>query len=140
MGRVDVTMPNALSGLPDELLYRAQGEFPVEIDQPVRLLAMPDVPYPPAALEARREDSVLAWVAVSAEGEPEEVVIAEGAPDFVGTVSEALLKARFLPAETDGRPIRFYAILRIDFRNGDVRTDEGASAKPAEARPAAQRQ
>jgi periplasmic protein TonB len=140
MGDVDVTVPNVLSLLPDELAYRAQGEYPVEIDQPVQLLAMPDVPYPPAALKAGLEGSVLAWVAVNAEGEPEEVVVGEGASDFAAPVSEALQKARFAPAEADGHKIRFYAILKIDFRSGEVRTDDGVPAKPTQAGLDPQRQ
>jgi TonB family protein len=111
---------------------RVGREFPAEIAQGVRLAAKPDVKYPEDALAARRQGSVLAFVIVDAKGAVEEVSIVEGAPEFAQPVQDALLAARFLPAQDRGTPIRFYTMLRFDFVPN---TPGGAPAEAARAKP-----
>ena len=103
--------------LSDALQQRSQAEYPIEIDKPVRVLVAPAVGYPPAAAKSKREGTVVAWTAVGAGGEIEDIVI-EGDPEFGDAVTQAMGGAKFLPAENDGSPIRFYVVLTFEFRTG----------------------
>ena len=108
----------ALSGLPEELVLRTQGEFLIEVDQLVRVVRNPDVMYPADALKARRIDTVVAWLALDREGTVVETIIVSGEPEFAAAVEAALPTARFLPAENGGATVPFYLILTFEFRGG----------------------
>jgi TonB family protein len=100
-------------------------DFPLEVETPVGLPGKLDVPYPPSALDAQREGTVLAWAIVDAQGRVEDVHVVEGPPDFAAAVTSALRLARLIPARNDGSPIRFYVTLAFDFRleaRGDATT------------------
>jgi outer membrane biosynthesis protein TonB len=108
--------------------------FPPEIDQPVRIGKPLVVPYPPRALRERREDTVVLWAVVDADGIVEKFHFAEGTPEFVRAVTLALRTTRFVPAENNGSVIRFYILLelqfRIDARSGDASASGVVTAAP----------
>jgi len=99
-----------------ELYDRTLREFPVEIGKRPRMTAAIVARYPPAALAAGREDSVIAWVVVNEQGEASEIEFPEGSDEFAEEVRTALRAARFKPAEDRLRPIRFPLALQFDFR------------------------
>ena len=105
-----------LSGLPEELVLRTQGEFLIEVDKLVRVVRNPEVVYPPDALKARREGTVVAWLALDREGAVMETIIVSGEPEFAAAVESALPTARFLPAENGGETVPFYLIMTFEFR------------------------
>ena len=124
-GHVDVSTTSTLARLGEALAGRSLAEFLPEVEKPVRLASALAVDYPPAALQAKREGSVLAWVEVLSDGSVNEVQIVDGAPEFADSVHEALLKARFLPAEAYGQVVQHYIILQFDFRIGSHRAFAG---------------
>ncbi|MEP7330138.1 MAG: energy transducer TonB, partial [Betaproteobacteria bacterium] len=106
----------AQSGLPEELQLRTQGQFLTEVDKLVRVVRNPDIVYPPGALEAKREGTVVVWLALSREGTIEETVIVSGEPEFAAAVEAGLPSATFLPAENEGQAVPFYLIMTFEFR------------------------
>lgn len=108
----------AVSSLPEELVTRTQGQFLIEVDKLVQVVRNPDVVYPPDALKARREGTVVAWLALSREGTVEETIIVSGEPEFAAAVEAALPSARFLPAVNGGEAVPFYLIMTFEFRGG----------------------
>jgi TonB family protein len=117
-GQVDVATTTTLARLGEALAGRSMSEFAPELEQPVRLASKLEPTYPVAALQARHEGSVLAWVHVDRDGTVKEVQIVEGEPEFADSVRDCILKAHFLPAEVDGQPVEHYIILQFDFRIG----------------------
>ncbi len=105
-----------LSGLPEELVLRTQGEFLIEVDKLVRIARNPDLAYPPEALQAGRQGSVVAWLALDRDGAVTETIIVSGEPEFAAAVEAALPTARFLPAENIGETVPFYLIMTFEFR------------------------
>jgi TonB family protein len=98
-----------------DLWSRQVSEFPIEIDRPVALTGTIEARYPPAALAQRREESVVAWVIVDAQGKAEEIEIPEGSQDFADAVRAALKETTFIPARNDLQPIRFPIALEFRF-------------------------
>ncbi len=129
LGSVDVRLQNQslLTGLPNDLANRTTTEFPVEVARLVRMPSKPVVAYPPEALKAQRQGSVLAWVTVEANGDVEEIIIVDGDLEFANAVETALAGTRFEPAADRSGPIRFYTMLRFDFAGGSP----GAAAATA---------
>ena len=114
---VDDRVPRARFG---EALERgALSDFPAEVELPVRLPGKLAVPYPRTALEARREGTVLAWAIVDRQGVVEETNIVSGQGDFNEVVRETLARTRFIPARDGGTTLRFYVMLKFDFRLED---------------------
>ncbi len=119
LGRIRAALSySRLSGLPEELVLRSQSEFLIEVDKLVRVARNPDVIYPPDALKARREGTVVAWLALDREGAVMETIIVSGEPEFAAAVEAALPTARFLPAENGGQTVPFYLIMTFEFRGG----------------------
>lgn len=102
------------------LYDRGLNEFPVEIDRGPRIEGTIVARYPPAALAAGREDSVVAWVVVNAQGEASEIEFPEGTEEFIEEVRSALRAARFQPAQDRLQPIRFPLALQFDFHLGSA--------------------
>ena len=98
-----------------DLVDRQIREFPTEIDWPPRVSGRISVRYPPAALAAGREDTVAVWFVVSPEGEPQEIVVAQGTEEFAEAVTEAIRNARFVPARNSFAPIAFPLALEFRF-------------------------
>ncbi|MFO1412485.1 MAG: TonB family protein [Burkholderiales bacterium] len=99
-----------------ELDARMGVEFPIEIDQPVRMREPILARYPAAALAQGREDTVGVWVLVNAEGVAEEVQVLDGSPEFAAEVVAAVNAATFVPAENRLHKIRFPLALEFEFR------------------------
>ncbi len=125
----------AMGGMSADLVTRAQSSYLIEVEKPVRVLSVPEVPYPPEALRAGRQDTVVAWIAIDREGAIEDVVIDSGEPEFAQAVLAALPKAKFLPAEERGEIIPFYIVLQFDFRTAGGAN--GAAADASTATPTA---
>ncbi len=107
-----------LHSLPEELVLRTQGDYLIEVEKPVRMVKRPDVTYPPDALTAQRQGTVVAWLAITTDGNIDEVIIDAGTEEFAEAVRQALPSAQFLPAEERGQIIPYYIILSFDFRTG----------------------
>lgn len=124
---IDATIPANV--VFDALAVHSLGkEFPVEVGKLVRLRSTPPVAYPPAALKAQKEGSVLALVIVDEHGMPYDISLMEFDKEFVEAAEAALKLTRFTPAEDmNGNPIMFYTMVRIRFlgstpgRAGDAR-------------------
>ena len=122
----------AMAGISTDIVARAHSDYLIEVEKTVRVLRLPEVPYPPEALAAGRQDTVVAWIAVDREGAIEDVVIDSGEPEFAAAVLAALPTAKFLPAEERGEIIPFYIVLQFDFRTtgGAVAPSANASEPP----------
>ncbi len=131
LGSVDVRLQDQalMTGLPNVLAERTTSEFPVEVLRLVRMPSRPAVAYPPEALAAQRQGSVLAWITVEADGSVEEVIIVEGEAEFAAAVEAALVATRFAPAVDRSGPIRFYTLLRFDFAGGSPAAAAAAAAE-----------
>jgi TonB family protein len=107
--------------------------FPREIDAPVRLPGKLEVSYPPAALAAREEGTILAFAVIAADGSVEQSHLLSEQPsaELGKAVDDLLRRTRFIPAEDGGKAIRFYVTLEFTFRiESDARkvtADSGAS-------------
>ena len=125
---VDDSVPRARF---DEALEGgALAGFPAEVESPVRLPGKLAVPYPRTALEARREGTVLAWAIVNRQGVVEEMDIVSGQGDFNAVVRETLSRTRLVPARDGGTTLRFYVLLKFDFRL-EGRGEAGATSASA---------
>jgi len=114
---VDDSVPRARFG--DALESDALSGFPAEIETPARLPGKLVVPYPRSAIEARREGTVLAWAIVNPQGVVEETNIVSGPGDFNEVVKATLAGTRLVPARDGGTTVRFYILLKFDFRLDD---------------------
>ncbi len=128
---VNDRVPRARFG---DALDDALGEFPVEIDAAVVLPGKLEVPYPPAALAARRQDTVLVYAVIDPQGVVEETRVVEGTPEFAAAVEAALATMRFVPAHDHGQNIRFYVTLEFAFRIEGAGVTSDAPAATAEIR------
>jgi len=107
-------VPRARFG--DALDRDSLADFPVEVDRAIVLPDRIDVVYPPAALAAGQEASVLAWAIIDAKGDVEETRIVEGPDEFADAAKSALAATKFIPAHNKGHDIRFYVALEFVFR------------------------
>ena len=99
-----------------DLNSRQLAEFPVELEFPVRLAGKIVAHYPPAALAAGREGSVVVWIVVDAQGHADEIEVTEGAEEFANEVIAVIREAHFLPAQNNLMPIRFPISLEFQFK------------------------
>jgi len=123
---VDDSVPRARFS--EALEGGALSGFPAEVDSPVRLPGKLAVPYPRTALDARREGTVLAWAIVDRQGVVEEMDIVSGQGDFNEVVKETLARTRLIPARDGGATMRFYVMLKFDFRLEDRGEPRATSA------------
>jgi TonB family protein len=99
-----------------DLLSRQISEFPVEVDLPVRLRDHIAVRYPPAALAAGRQGTVVVWIVVNAQGKADEVQVVDGPDEFSAAVMDSLRDIYFLPAQNNRRLIAFPLSLEFNFQ------------------------
>jgi outer membrane biosynthesis protein TonB len=111
---VDNRVPRA--GFEDAFDGGPLAEFPSEVESPVSLPGKLEVPYPRTALEARREGSVFAWAIVDQRGVVEQATIVAGQGDFNEAVKATLAKTRLIPARDGGQNVRYYVLLKFEFR------------------------
>ncbi|MBA3930658.1 MAG: energy transducer TonB [Xanthomonas sp.] len=102
----DTTAPTAPVAL-------APGEVPVPISSQSR---PPD--YPPAAMRAGEQGTVMVRVEVGADGVPTSVEVAErsGSRDLDRAALAAVRQWRFQPAQRDGQPVAGAVTVPIDFK------------------------
>lgn len=108
--------------------------FPIEVDAAVVVPDRLDIPYPSAALAARREGTVLAWAVIDDQGAVESINVVEGDPEFAEAVQSVLAKTRFIPAHDHGKTLRFYVTLEFDFRIETPGAAGDVASTPAPAR------
>jgi TonB family protein len=101
-----------------DLWSRQVTDFPIELDRPPRLDERIEAKYPPTALAAGREDTVVAWIVVDETGAAAEIEIAEGTEEFAEAVRAAVQTAHFTPARNNRKPIRFPIALEFRFKTG----------------------
>jgi TonB family protein len=104
--------------------------FPNRAAKVPMLIGAPVVIYPRPALEAGIEGRFAAVVTLDALGHITESRLVVEDPLFGPAVLDALKTMQFTPAEFDGGPIPYWAIVEIVFRIGRPGTPDVASAPP----------
>ena len=94
----------------------ALAAFLTEVDAGVVLPERFDVPYPQAALAARKEGAVLVWAVIDDQGKVDDVHVVDGDAEFAEAVDAALRATRFGPARNLGQNVPFYVTLEFEFR------------------------
>jgi hypothetical protein len=102
---------------PDYALRLAQ-RFPDRAAKPPMLLGSPIVMYPPAALESGAERRVAVLLALRGDGSIAESQLVHEDPLFGPVVLESLKSTQFAPAEIDGKPVPYWAIVEFVFSLG----------------------
>jgi hypothetical protein len=116
---------------PDYVVRLAQ-RFPDRAPKPPMLAGTTSVAYPPAALASGTERRVAVLLTLRADGSIAESQLIPDDPLFGPTVLEALKDARFTPAEIEGKPVPYWAIVEFVFLLG--RPPAPAVAERAQAR------
>lgn len=103
----------ALPAPVDATWYQAR-----QVDRPARALGEIRPDYPDAARRRGQEGSLKVMVRIDDLGRVAQVEVVEAVPPgvFDESALAALRQARFQPALRQGRPVRFEAYLRVDFR------------------------
>ncbi len=102
---------------PDYVVRLAQ-RFPERVSKTPLLLGSPIVMYPAAAMAAGAERRVAALLTVDANGRIADSQLLPDDAMFGPVVQEALINARFAPAEIDSRTVPYWAILEFVFTLG----------------------
>ncbi len=71
--------------------------------------------YPRAALDAGTEGSVAALLTLDAQGHVVDATLLPEDGLFAPAVAQAIKSAEFAPAETDGKPVPYWAIVQFFF-------------------------
>lgn len=108
---------------------RLAQRFPKLAANPARLRAPLIVPYPPRAAWNHREARIIALLILDADGRIVETSLFPDDPLFAATVLDALSRAKFAPAELDGKPGPYWTMLEFVF------TLRRSAAPQAESRP-----
>ena len=101
-----------------DFVVRLAARFPERISKPPLMIGTPVMSYPQAALEAGAQGSVAALVMLRTDGTIDEVQLAHDAPLLGPAALEALKDVRFTPAEIDGKPVPYWAIVEFVFLIG----------------------
>jgi hypothetical protein len=102
---------------PDYAARLAQ-RFPDRAAKPPMLLGSPIVMYPPAALESGTERRVAVLLTLRGDGSIAESQLVQEDPLFGPVVLDALKSTQFAPAEIDGKPVPYWAIVEFVFSLG----------------------
>jgi outer membrane biosynthesis protein TonB len=105
---------------PDYVARLAQ-RFPQPAMKPPLLLGSPIVVYPQAALEAGTERRVAVLLTLRADGTIAETQLVREDTLFGPPVLDALKGTQFSPAEIDGQPVPYWAIVEFVFSLGGAR-------------------
>ena len=113
--------------------YAAQlaQRFPNPVQVVPMLLGAPVVAYPRAALESGIEGRFAAVVMVDDRGKATDTRLVVEDPLFGPAVLDALKRAEFAPAQYDGNPVPYWAIVQFTFSIGRPTAPSVASAPPA---------
>ena len=98
-----------------DFVARLAQRFPERAAKPPMLLGSPIMAYPAAALEAGIERRVAALLTLRADGSIAESQLLHEDPLFGPVVLDALKSAQFAPAEIDGNPVPYWAIVEFVF-------------------------
>ena len=100
----------------DDTWYQAR-----QVDVQTRVIGRIAPAYPDAARRRSQEGTLRAMLKIDDLGRVQSVEVVEAQPPgvFEEAALEALRQARFRPAMKDGRPVRFQATLRVDFKLED---------------------
>jgi len=113
---------------PDYVTQLAQ-RFPASVQMVPMLLGAPVVVYPRAALESGIEGRFAAVVTVDVQGKASDAKLVVEDPLFGPVILDALKTAEFAPAQYDGSPVPYWAIVEFIFTIGRP----GATPSVAEA-------
>jgi len=103
------------AALGPEYVVRLAQRFPVRAAKPAILVGSPIVMYPPAAVESGAERRVSVLLTLRADGSIAESQLVHEDPLFGPVVLEALKSTQFAPAEIDGKPVPYWAIVEFVF-------------------------
>lgn len=106
--------------------------FPRRASKAPALLGSPAVSYPRAALEAGTNGRVAALVTLDPAGHVIDSTLLPEDGLFAPAVAEALKSARFAPAEIDGKPVPYWAI--VEFYFSVARPSAALNDRPSIAR------
>jgi hypothetical protein len=104
-----------------EFLARLAARFPDRVSKAPTLIGTPVMTYPQAALESGAQRRVAAIVTVRPDGTIQDPQLVRDDPLFGPAVLDALKSARFSPAEIDGNPVPYWAIVEFVFLIGHPR-------------------
>ena len=116
-----------------EFVTRLAQRFPERAAKPPMLLGSPIVAYPQAALAAGAERRVAALLTLRANGSIEDAQLVREDPLFGPAVLDAIRTVQFAPAEIDGNPVPYWAIVEVVFSLGRPQQAPAAAA-PGPAR------
>ena len=93
--------------------------FPARVAKPPMLRASPVVMYPRAAAQSGTEARIAALLTLDADGKIVESKLIPEKTLFASAVQDALKNAEFAPAEIEGKPVPYWAIVEFVFSIGD---------------------
>jgi hypothetical protein len=105
---------------PDYIARLAQ-RFPERVSKTPLLLGSPIVMYPAAGMAAGAEGRIAALLTLDADGRIVDSQLVPDDPMFGPVVQDALKNAQFAPAEIDGKPVPYWAIVEFVFLLGQPR-------------------
>ncbi len=94
---------------------RLAQRFPRQAGNPARLHESLVVPYPPRAARAHMEARIAVLLILDADGGVVETTLYPDEPYFGPTVLDVIKGAKFKPADVDGKPAPYWAILEFVF-------------------------
>jgi periplasmic protein TonB len=119
------------SRLGPDFVARLAQRFPERAAKPPMLLGSPMVAYPQEALESGAERRVAALLTLRANGSIEDMQLVREDPLFGPVVLDALKNVQFAPAEIDGNPVPYWAIVEVVFSLGRPTPPPFAAQAPA---------
>ncbi len=118
---VDVYETRSLVRLGEAIERKVRADFRREPDHPVVLRSDAAVGYPLDALAAGIEGTVLVWFVVDEEGAVVERVALDGPPELADWTLSRLPRLVERPAHDQGKPVRAWVALEVDFRRDEAR-------------------
>ncbi|HTS23783.1 MAG TPA: energy transducer TonB [Casimicrobiaceae bacterium] len=104
--------------------------FPQRVARPPVLLGSPIIAYPPEALSSGLERRVEVLLTLGADGSIAETQLVHDDPLFGPPVLDAIKTLRFAPAEIDGKPVPYWAIVEVVFSLGRPRAPVAQRVAP----------
>ncbi len=101
-----------------DYVARLAQRFPERAAKLPMLIGAPVIAYPPAALESGVQRRLAVLLTLRADGSIEESQLVHEDPLFGPTVLDALHGVQFAPAEIDGNPVPYWAIVEFVFLLG----------------------
>jgi TonB family protein len=115
---IGVGMIDDPARLGPDFVARLAQRFPDRVAKPPLLTGTPVIAYPPAALESGVERRVAVLLTLRADGSIQDSQLVHEDPLFGPAVLDAIKSANFAPAEIDGNPVPYWAIVEFVFLLG----------------------